>query len=371
MELKLAQKIISELAKFSKKKIALIDQYGEVLAKTDNFTLDHNPLSIKSKKVVPVDFGEKKGGFLFIDEDQKTVNEIGKVLRSMAELIIHQAYFTEILTSDEKRVDQTVYDYFNTKKISDEEFLRTLSSFGINFEKSKLVLVFEITNPDYFFFDAKEVIEDEREKKIARTKRSIRNTLDSFYTHYKDNLICYLGKNTFVIFKDMGDVPEKYQEEFKKTLTSFYHSLKDELRSDLTIGVGSYNEGLAGIKEGFAEAQMAIRYGIRVWGEGKVFHFDNFGVVAPFFSGVTNENIVFSKKIIETLRKHTGLLETLECYFESDLSLSKTAKKLKIHRNTLVYRLERIGIITNLDPRIFNDAFQLQLALIMEKYSGE
>lgn len=364
----LAEKIVNELSKFSKQKFALMDRFGEILARSPNFTLDHNPLPIKSRKVFPIDVGARKGGFIYIDEDQKSVREIGKLLKSMAELVIHQTYFADILTSDEKRIDQIIYDYFNTNKINDDELTRTLLSFGVDLKKNKLALILEITDPNYFFFTEKEVLEDERERKIARTKRSIRSTLESFYTHHKDNLVCYLGKNTILAFKDMGDDAESYQDEFKKTLTSLYYALKDELRTDLTIGVGGFNPDLSGIKESFAEAQMAIRYGKRVWGEGRVFHFDNFGVVAPFFSGVTLENVAFSKKIIESLARHPELLTTLRYYFDLDLSLSATAKKLKIHRNTLVYRLERIGSITGLDPRIFNDAFQLQLALIMDKY---
>lgn len=363
-----AEKIINELSKFSKKKFALVGRFGEVLAKTPNFKFDHNPVPIRGNKALPIDVGNRKGGYIYIDEDEKTVREIGKVLKSMAELVLHQTYFAEVLTSDERRIDQIVYDFFNTNRISNDEFVRTLASFGSDFTKAKLVLILEITDPNYFFFYEKEVIEDERERKIARTKRSIRNILDSFYTHHKDNLICYLGKNSFVIFKDMGEKPDKYQEEFKKTLSSLYYALKSDLRTDLTLGVGNFGSELAGIRESLSEAQMAMRYGKQVWGEGKIFHFDNFGVVAPFFSGVTSENTVVSKKIIEILAKHPELLETLKQYFESDLSLSTTSKKLKIHRNTLVYRLERIASITDFDPRIFNDAFQLQLALLMDKY---
>jgi carbohydrate diacid regulator len=371
MQEELAEKIIGELLRFSNKKYALSNQFGEVLAKTDNFTLEHNPLDVKSKRSLPLIFESKKIGYLYIDENLTTVKESGNVLKSMAELVVHQNYYSGILTSDEKRIDQLIYEFFRTDEINAKEIKQTFTSFGINLSKNRLAILVEISDPKYFFWDEKEIVAGERDKKINRVKREIKSLLTSFYTHHRENLVCYLGANNFVILKDMGDEPDKYQDEFKKTLNTLFYDIKSELRTDLAIGVGSYRAGIQGLKDSYEEAQTALRFGKQIWGEDKIFHFDNFGVVAPLFSGVTEKNISFSKNLIEKLGAHPELLKSLDCYFENDISLSKTAKKLKIHRNTLVYRLEKIAEITELDPRVFNDAFQLQLALILNKYGEE
>jgi carbohydrate diacid regulator len=368
MEKELAEKIIGELLRFSEKKYALTNQYGEVLATTDNFSITHNPLDIKSKRAVPIKFENKKIGYLYIDENLTLVREAGSVLKSMSELIIHQNYYAGILTSDEKRIDQISYSYLKSDDVSQAEFKQALNSFGINISKNRLAIIIEIIDPSYLFLDAREVVSGEREKKITRTKRELKFLLSSFYTHHQDNVICYLGSNIFVVLKDMGDDPTSYQEEFKKTINNLFSNIVYELRADLTIGVGSYKPGIVGLKESFEEAQTALRFGKQIWGEGKIFHFDNFGVVAPLFTGVKENNIAYSKEIIEKLKAHPDLLNSLNVYFENDISLSKTAKKLKIHRNTLVYRLEKITEIAGLDPRVFNDAFQLQIALILNKY---
>jgi carbohydrate diacid regulator len=372
MDKSLAEKLVGELLRFSRKNIAITNRFGEVLAKTPGFSLSHNPLDIKSKKAFPIALEGKKMGFLFVDEDAKTVNEMGKVMKSMADLVVHQAYFSEIITSDEKRADQLVYDFLNSEEGNgQEEQIRSLKSFGINLSKNRLAVFLEITDPTFLFLDSKEITEGERERKIARVKGGIKTVLSSFYTHHTDNIVSYLGGDHFIIFKDMGDDSDESQEEFKKTLNSLYYNLKNELRTDITIGVGDYKKGIKGLKTSFEEANTALRFGQKVWGEGKIFHYDNFGVVAPLFSGAKESNISYSRKIIERLEEHPELAESLRQYFELDLSLSKTAKKLKIHRNTLVYRLEKIGEITALDPRVFNDAFQLQMALILNKYSGQ
>lgn len=369
MQQELAEKIVGELLRFSNKRYAICNQFGEVLAKTDNFTLEHNPLDIKSKRSTPIIFESKKIGYLYIDENLASVKESGGVLKSMVELVIHQNYYSGILTGDEKRIDQLIYEFFRTDEVNAKEIKQTFNSFGINLSKNRLVILIEIADSNYLFWDEKEIVTGEREKKINRVKREIKYLLSSFYTHHQDNLISYLGTNYFIILKDMGDSPEEYQEEFKKTLNNLFTNLKDELRTNIAIGVGSYKPGVMGLVDSFDEAQTALRFGKQIWGEGQIFHFDNFGVVAPLYSGVTEKNITSSKKIVIKLSDHPELLESLVRYFENDISLSATAKKLKIHRNTLVYRLEKIAEITGLDPRTFNDAFQLQLALILNRYS--
>lgn len=370
MDQELAEKIVRELLRFSDKRYALTNQFGEVLAKTDNFNLEHNPLDIKSKRSLPIIFESKKIGYLYIDENLIIIEESGRILKSMAELVIHQNYYSGILNSNGRRIDQLIYEFFRTEEINANEIKKTFNTFGIDLAKNRLVILLEISDPKYLFWEEKEIVIGERDKKINRIKKDIKYLLSSFYTHHQDNIVCYLGTNTFVILKDMGDSPKEYQEEFVKTLNTLFSNLKDELRTEIAIGVGGYKPKVPGLRDSYLEAETALRFGKQIWGGGTIFHFDNFGVVAPLFLGVTEKNITSSKNIFEKLTAHPELQNSLESYFDNDISLSVTAKKLKIHRNTLVYRLEKIAELTGLDPRIFNDAFQLQLAFILKKYGG-
>lgn len=367
----LAEKIIEELSRFSVKKYAVTTPFGEVLARGENFSIHHNPLDIKGKRSLPLNFDAERVGYLFLDENLAVVQEIGGVLKSMAELIIHQNFYASILTSDEKRVDQLIYDLLKSENADRKEIRQILLSFGIDINENRLAVLVEIADPSFLFLNQKELVVGEREKKIARVKREIRYMLSSFYTHHRNNIVAYLGANNFIILKDMGENPLEYQDEFRKTINSLYYNLKNELRAEITVGVGGFKTSDWPYRESYEEAQTAINFGKQIWGKGKIYHFDSFGVVAPLFSGVTGKNITFSKEIINKLSKYPELLESLRTYFELDISLSKTAKRLKIHRNTLVYRLEKIAEITELDPREFNDAFQLQIALILDKYSGK
>jgi len=75
---------------------------------------------------------------------------------------------------------------------------------------------------------------------------------------------------------------------------------------------------------------------------------------------------VFKKGSIDSLDHET--LFTIQRFFENNLNVSETSRKLFVHRNTLVYRLEKIKKITGLDLRQFEDAIVFKVALMVKKY---
>ena len=75
---------------------------------------------------------------------------------------------------------------------------------------------------------------------------------------------------------------------------------------------------------------------------------------------------VFKKGSLESLDRET--LMTVQSFFENNLNVSETSRKLFVHRNTLVYRLEKIKKLTGLDLREFDDAIVFKVALMVKKY---
>jgi len=351
-------------------RLAVMNDFGEVLTKSKDFRIGHGQIDIKSPKSIELCHNQSPVGYIYIDESPREIKKASKIFKSIAELIILQEKYTEILSHDEKKTDQIIYEFLFSKKINQEDLIKTLKAFNVDLEKNRTALLVEISSPEYLKLFKKEVIEGEREEIITKTKRALELTINSFFRNHRQNLIFYLGNKNFLILKDMGEDPLKYQEEFKKTLNNLHFNLQSELNTEVTIGVGNFKNGLDGLRESFKESRTALQFGKKIWGRNKIFHYDNFGVVAPLFRGANKENIEFSIDIINRLKSQEGLVKTIEAYFENNLSISKTAKELSIHRNTLLYRLERIEEATDLDPKIFEDSFQLYMALILERYHG-
>jgi len=79
---------------------------------------------------------------------------------------------------------------------------------------------------------------------------------------------------------------------------------------------------------------------------------------------------IYSTKNNKEKKINEFLLETLQGFFDNNLSITQTAQAIYVHRNTLLYRLRRVKEITGLDPKKFDDAIQLRLALKMRIYQG-
>jgi carbohydrate diacid regulator len=96
------------------------------------------------------------------------------------------------------------------------------------------------------------------------------------------------------------------------------------------------------------------------------FTFDEFGIISILADKDTEETSRFAEKILERI-KNDIMLETLNTFFDCNLSVTETARKLKLHRNTVIYRLNRINELLNLNPRNLEEAISIKTALLIKK----
>ena len=121
----------------------------------------------------------------------------------------------------------------------------------------------------------------------------------------------------------------------------------------------------------FKEAQVALEVG-KVFDTDKVIvSYDNLGIARLIYQLPTTLCETFLKEVfkrgsIESLDQET--LFTIQKFFENNLNVSETARQLFVHRNTLVYRLEKLQKTTGLDIRVFEDALTFKIALMVASY---
>jgi carbohydrate diacid regulator len=146
------------------------------------------------------------------------------------------------------------------------------------------------------------------------------------------------------------------------------------MKFKVTIGIGEYHEGIQGLNKSFKEATQSLDVGTKLEGAGDIYHVDNLGVgkLLAEINGESQqefmEKTIYSTKNSKEKKINQTLLETLKAFFDNNLSISKTAQVIYVHRNTLLYRLRRVKEITGLDPKKFDDAVQLRIALKMMTY---
>jgi len=148
-------------------------------------------------------------------------------------------------------------------------------------------------------------------------------------------------------------------------------AILSELGIKTVIGVGVLARHLRELAERYKEAQVAIEVGKVFDTEKTVIHYEHLGIgrliyQLPITLCEMFLSEVFKKNPIDSLDQET--LYTINRFFENNLNVSETSRKLFVHRNTLVYRLEKIKKLTGLDLREFDHAIVFKVALMVKKY---
>lgn len=361
----IAEKIRSKVASLVNRELAVTDPAGQILTKPRiGESLDLNI----THWAIPFNYGGKVVGYIVLDQRMSNQEEITPLIRSIAELVMHQSVLIEQIPKQEERLDKFIYDILN-RPLGDEPLMAAEARlFDIDLSHPRIAIVIYIEDPA--LTTATSDPSSDKEIRIARYKRGIDRALKSFYTSSFDNIVAYIGQNNFCILKDLasnGELQESL-DAFKKSINTIYEIIKSELKLPTTMGVGNYHPDLAGLRTSYNEATSAVELGAQMWGRDRIYRIDDFGVVAPLLSGVDENNIYFSRELLDRLGENAEIIQTLEAFFNYDMSLTRTAEELKIHRNTLVYRLDRIAETLGLDPRAFDDAVQIKLAILFTRF---
>ena len=160
-------------------------------------------------------------------------------------------------------------------------------------------------------------------------------------------------------------------EDLEKLARNMEDVLKNELYIKTVIGFGTVAEHLRSLADSYKEAQTAIDVGKVFDTEKSIINYENLGIGRLIYQLPTTLceiflGEVFKKNSIDSLDQET--LFTINKFFENNLNVSETSRKLFVHRNTLVYRLEKIKKLTGLDLRQFDHAIVFKVALMVRKY---
>ncbi len=165
--------------------------------------------------------------------------------------------------------------------------------------------------------------------------------------------------------------PTVTAKDLQKIAADIEAALKTELAAEVIIGIGTVAKHLREIADRYKEAQVAIEIGKVFDTESDIINYENLGIGRLIYQLPTTLcemflSEVFKKSPIDALDQET--LSIITKFFENNLNISETSRKLFVHRNTLVYRLGKIKKLTGLDLREFDQAIVFKVALMVKKY---
>ncbi|MCL2253602.1 MAG: helix-turn-helix domain-containing protein [Lachnospiraceae bacterium] len=198
------------------------------------------------------------------------------------------------------------------------------------------------------------------------------NTLEVIRTIFSGNtndFITAVDETNVIIVKDLsdGDKPK----DIEKAAKNIESILEKEGFNGALISYGTVCNEIKDVSRSYKEAKMAMDVGKIFFDERKIIAYNKLGIGRLIYQLPIPLCKIFIREIFDNRTPDDfdeETLVTIAKFFENSLNVSETSRQLFIHRNTLVYRLDKLQKSTGLDLRIFEDAITFRIALMVVKY---
>lgn len=189
------------------------------------------------------------------------------------------------------------------------------------------------------------------------------------FTGKTRDFVTAVDERNIIVVKELAE-NESY-EELSKTAESIINLFRPDAEGTVHVAYGTVVNELKEVSKSYKEARMALDVGKIFFEEKDVIAYSQLGIgrliyqlPIPLCKMFIRE--IFAGKSLDDFDEE--MLFTIHKFFENSLNVSETSRQLYIHRNTLVYRLDKLQKSTGLDLRVFEDAITFRIALMVVKY---
>ena len=189
-----------------------------------------------------------------------------------------------------------------------------------------------------------------------------------FYTEAGDHVTA-VDENHIVVIKAL--VPDDGDEELEETARMLIDMAGSEALSDVRVSYGMVTDDIKGVHNSYMEAKMALEVSKIFYPLKRCINYGDLGVGRLIYQLPADLCRLFIREIFgDDIPDEIDeeVLNTVNKFFDNNLNVSETSRQLYIHRNTLMYRIEKIQKATGLDVRVFDDALTLKIALMVVNY---
>jgi len=347
------QSTIDGLSSITKAELSVIDPDGKILA--SNFKESVSFASIaKSFAGSPADSQEIQGYQFFKIHDE-----------------LQLCYILVVTGSSE--------DSYTIGKIAAFQIQTLLIAYKERFDKDNFVknlLLDNLLLVDIYNRSQKLRIETNARRVVIVTETSLDGEVNSLellknmFAGKNNDFVTAVDERNLIVVKRVED-GEGY-DEVRKTAYKIFDLFNSKKRENVIhVSYGTIVNEIRDVSRSYKEAKMALDVGRIFFDEENVIAYSALGIgrliyqlPIPLCKMFINE--IFGGQSPDDFDEET--LTTINKFFENSLNVSETSRQLYIHRNTLVYRLDKLQKTTNLDLRVFEDAITFKIALMVVKY---
>lgn len=384
INLELAEEIQSKARPILDREIIVADHAGQILtehhlrnqfvpealkAVQDNRAID-GLLEGKKIKWFPFVYEEQiVGAFGLPTGDKGVTEEVISLLQGLSEVLLHQHFLVDRIQSPSVVRAEFLKEVLGSASVNPDEVYRQADILQLDLRSSQAVILVKLGGFESDLHPRVANLSPEEQKmQLQQSSEEIGEQVRRGFKNYQDNICSYLGNDTFLVLKGIGGdglntlntirfLNEKGKYVFD--LLSKTHPAKQ-----ITVGVGQFYPDFGGLRKSYQEAKLALEVGEKVWGPGRVYHIKQVGMFTALTNVAQERKAELAHQILHPLLRDKQLYKTVRTFLANGLSLTEAASKLHIHRNTLIYRLDKTKKLINLDPRVFDDALQIKLGLV-------
>ncbi len=230
--------------------------------------------------------------------------------------------------------------------------------------------------PSDIYAKSKELHFDGNEPRVAflirfytRTEILPFDIVQNMFPDKSKDFVISTGEQDIVLVKALEQ--DATPAEVEQLAQDIVDTAGSEFYCKVGIGIGTIVSNVKDLARSYKESQIAIEVGKVFESEKEVISYENLGIGRLIYQLPTTLCEMFLSEVfkhgsLDTLDKET--LQTIQVFFDNNLNVSETSRKLFVHRNTLVYRLEKIRKLTGLDLRQFDHAITFKVALMVKRY---
>jgi len=354
---KLFENMLMQYRKITAKEIGIIDENGNIMYCTEPEKIGEYRIDILENISVKTDI-YIKNGYTY------------KPLESSSKIVEEILYVSGDDEETYRIISMLAVSMYNVKILHDEKYNKA------DFIKN---IILENILPGDIYIKSKELKFSEKVSRIIYLIRFAGhcdyNSFDIIQNMFPDkqkDFVINIDESSIVLLREIK--PENMQEPnngIEKVAKEIVDTVSAELYVKIVVGIGSVVNDIKDLSRSFKEAEAALEVGKVFDVEKSVMNYKNLGIGRIVYQLPTTLCEVFLQEVfssgsLESLDRES--LTTIHSFFENNLNVSETSRKLFVHRNTLVYRLEKIKKLTGLDLREFEHAIIFRVALMVNKY---
>ena len=207
------------------------------------------------------------------------------------------------------------------------------------------------------------------EQKDEKNGDNIVEVIKGLFNGSKGDHVTAVNEREIILIKNLES--DDSPENMKSIAAMLVDMINTEALADVRVSYGTVVNEIREVSRTYKEARMAMDVGRIFYGNENVSAYSELGVGRLIYQLPENLCLFFLHEIFgDNIPNHLDeeTLQTIDRFFENNLNVSETSRQLYVHRNTLVYRIERLLKTTGLDIRKFDDALTLKISLMVINY---